>query len=357
VIDTSEEDAPSSAPTQASEGGEVVMAFAAAGTTTTPEEDLEDFEGRKAPLWYLAGWIGLTGTLGCYARLATDEIFERALGDFTEQGSPILRGSTLSNIMGCIVLGMVETVHLRHPMPPVLFASLTTGFCGAYTTFSGWEVQLSSGYPKQDFGSWFADFLAHVSGMGMFAIAHLLGLDYGDDWMRFAGLHRFREAKKSANVWAVFTPRQLQYLELSLAVFLIALPALLLALDSESLTRREWYMAGLFSPLGAILRFLLARFANERWLWGRFRFGTWIANISGTALLAALGGLNPTDYWGILVLSGFRTGFISSFTTMSTFTGEIVKLRHTFGPSPSWLYAIFTVVPAQLIASIIGPWT
>lgn len=95
--------------------------------------------------------VGLGGSLGALARYAT----ALAMTRYTVGAFPL--GTFVANLLGCLLFGVLRGVMERHAIPPVLAGALTTGFLGAYTTFSTFSfetmalvreghVRLASGY-------------------------------------------------------------------------------------------------------------------------------------------------------------------------------------------------------------------
>ncbi|MDO9485850.1 MAG: CrcB family protein [Actinomycetota bacterium] len=79
----------------------------------------------------MLGWVALGASIGAPARFLVDRAVTRASLD-----SPIPIGLLVVNVLGSALLGVV--VGLENS---TLLVLLGTGFCGAFTTFSGfaWE--------------------------------------------------------------------------------------------------------------------------------------------------------------------------------------------------------------------------
>ena len=74
--------------------------------------------------------VAAAGGLGAVARLVVDG----ALRSWLRIGYPI--GTTIINVTGSFLLGLVTGLALAHGLSPEWRAVLGTGFLGGYTTFS-----------------------------------------------------------------------------------------------------------------------------------------------------------------------------------------------------------------------------
>ena len=74
--------------------------------------------------------VAAAGGVGAVARLVVDG----ALRSWLRIGFPI--GTTIINVTGSFLLGLVTGLALAHGLPPEWRAVLGTGFLGGYTTFS-----------------------------------------------------------------------------------------------------------------------------------------------------------------------------------------------------------------------------
>ncbi|MGN7799977.1 fluoride efflux transporter CrcB [Leifsonia sp. 22587] len=74
--------------------------------------------------------VAAAGGVGAVARL----LFDGALRSWLRTGYPI--GTTIINVTGSFLLGLVTGLALAHGLPPEWRAVLGTGFLGGYTTFS-----------------------------------------------------------------------------------------------------------------------------------------------------------------------------------------------------------------------------
>lgn len=77
-------------------------------------------------------WVGLAGALGAISRYVLSLLMAMAAP------SPFPLGTLVVNLTGSFLLGFAVG-HLRVPEPWRI--PVTTGFLGAYTTFSTWTVE------------------------------------------------------------------------------------------------------------------------------------------------------------------------------------------------------------------------
>lgn len=93
-----------------------------------------------------------------------------------------------------------------------------------------------------------------------------------------------------------------------------------------------WVLAGLGGGLGSLLRYLLARWAGQRFA-GAFPWGTLTANCIGALLLGALAGYGPPEMWSVLL----GTGVMGGLTTFSTWMLETVRLFEEGEHRAAWI--------------------
>lgn len=74
--------------------------------------------------------VGLAGGVGAVARLVLDGLLRARV----RLAFPL--GTTVINVTGSFLLGLVTGLALAHGLPPEWRAVLGTGFLGGYTTFS-----------------------------------------------------------------------------------------------------------------------------------------------------------------------------------------------------------------------------
>jgi len=103
--------------------------------------------------------VAAAGGVGAVARL----VFDGALRSWLRVGYPI--GTTIINVTGSFLLGLVTGLALAHGLPPEWRAVLGTGFLGGYTTFSTASYETVRLAQQRRYRA------ALVNGVGMLALA------------------------------------------------------------------------------------------------------------------------------------------------------------------------------------------
>ncbi|KAG5192157.1 CrcB-like protein-domain-containing protein [Tribonema minus] len=306
------------------------------------------------------------------------------------------------NCMGSMILGLLVAATSTIPKEGgalVLLTGLTTGFCGAYTTFSAWALQtddlvvanpdeVAEGDPQPQV----TGIIYICGGLACFIVVHRMGMDLGGvltglvergaphvKQVSAAAAHRARVKQGSAAAvhggtaarcagWAGGEARSLaacsrvwRALAITNAALLaaaVAALALALGLDDASWMRRRWWLSALFAVPGALLRFALARWLNA-FRGGLFPLGTFAANMLGT-ICSALIAHAYSDYgtdWRDTACRAFAVGFCASLTTMSTLVNELAAIRADFGARHGLVYIGSSVILAEVLAGVIdGRW-
>ncbi|WP_374008809.1 fluoride efflux transporter CrcB [Leifsonia sp. LS-T14] len=103
--------------------------------------------------------VAAAGGVGAVARL----VFDGALRSWLRVGYPI--GTTIINVTGSFLLGLVTGLALAHGLPAEWRAVLGTGFLGGYTTFSTASYETVRLAQQRRYRA------ALVNGIGMLALA------------------------------------------------------------------------------------------------------------------------------------------------------------------------------------------
>jgi len=79
------------------------------------------------------------GALGALARYATGQWFNT--GALAAPGMGLPLSTLVVNVVGSFLLGLITTVGARGHLSPAVRTALGTGFVGAFTTFSTFELE------------------------------------------------------------------------------------------------------------------------------------------------------------------------------------------------------------------------
>ena len=113
--------------------------------------------------------FAILGALGRYGCSFLPQIFN------------IPMGTVLVNLLGSFLLGFLTAFCVAHPLPPSVKTGLSTGFLGAFTTFSTFSVENATLIQDQ------ATFTAGLNMIGQVVggvACALLGLHLGARWFQ-----------------------------------------------------------------------------------------------------------------------------------------------------------------------------
>lgn len=227
-----------------------------------------------------------------------------------------------------------------------------SGFCGSFTTFSGWQVQAAQTFLRNHI---FVAFLNLLIGVCSFYGSLRSGRHFGS-FLQFIVTHYIapepqigdgagseQTARGSSPVWQ--SCRNIVLACLGYAMWLLF--GLLFVFAQRS---RMWSGPSVFAPLGALLRWYVSRWNAN---WPNFKLYTFLVNVIGTFIyavllvcqlkFATLHGRNILD----IVLSALMSGFCGCLTTVSTFVLELRYSPHTYR---TYLYCFTSLLAAQSFA-------
>lgn len=221
-------------------------------------------------------------------------------------------------------------------------APLATGFCGCLTSFSSWQLDLTNKWfsnqvsqIKYNFDLWLVKKAG--SGIALFYFelsSFLCAFLFGKTLISFC-------KSRSAT----------SHVPLSYQLFLILIIGIVLTCGAIiGFAVVEDYgslFAILFTPIGALIRFYFSRLNNWR---SKFPLGTFIVNVTGSALIEVFYGIEtyrtPTSAAQMGALVGAQTGFCGSLTTVSTLANELMNNKNP----AEWriFYFLISVFVSQL---------
>ncbi|KJR89604.1 uncharacterized protein SPSK_06228 [Sporothrix schenckii 1099-18] len=242
---------------------------------------------------------------------------------------------------------------IKRSKPIPLYVGLATGFCGSFTSFSSFMLEvfeaLANTLPAPRYHPGDSDDSAQVAsrsvGYDIMAPLAVLFLTVGmclsalklGAHLAIAGKHIARRVGPTS--WARTHTTTLLRIADNAVVLLACgswLAAVLLTVFQPGPAkanhwRTDVLFALVFAPLGCLLRFYLSLKLNGTF--ATFPLGTFAANILGTAVLAMAWDLQhasavaATRLVGCQVLQGIMDGFCGCLTTVSTWMAELSGLR------------------------------
>lgn len=310
------------------------------------------------------------------------------LGNYARQGLEYLtnyepsyvRPTTVlwANCGGCIMMGLCQDLRelfFYANEYHVLFLSITTGFCGSFSSFSTMIIEMftysasltneniatGSRLPNRAYG--IMEFLSvMIVHLGVSLSGLLLGRKLGKEVLipyfisrptkTEVSLTDNEPTEPSDNSGEViektdsyvepeyYTPRWCVYILFGLDLFLtyMSIPILVMIIILTAFygnySRGVWTLPVLFGIPGSFLRYYLSKWFNNRKSLSMFPVGTFIANISATLILSILimvqrGQKNGQTHERIInnkntchIVQALGSGFCGSLSTVSTFINE-----------------------------------
>lgn len=284
----------------------------------------------------------------------------------------------LANIFGCFIMGLAKHVEDYELLSVSKHAAtgLTTGFCGACTTFATWLSVVGVQYVR---GAVLNPTLNILINLSLALVSYHVGYHSGFLLQRALPpnvLPSYRQSIvqdrvlkrlecQNATTWSQLEPvvvsaqqsisRYTSLIETlrhqkddvqthSYMIFaggvVIGLVFLLLACFDPQTERRRVWAALVCAPAGAASRFFLSQYnrCNKT-----FPVFTLLVNVVASAADSII---LATDEDGIWIHGGIMTGYLGSLSTVSTFIHEIVSLnrtRYMYG----YRYALVSVATAS----------
>ncbi|KAK6333305.1 hypothetical protein TWF718_011122 [Orbilia javanica] len=302
-------------------------------------------------------WLIFFSIWGALARIGLSTLT-------TYPGSPIA-GVIWANFAGCFVMGfMAEEIRFfAVPATPVsngrpngneeelklateinhwsndkkgipLYVGITTGFCGSLTSFSTWM--------RDSFWAMSNTHPAHPRYRG-YNVEALLAQIIATVALSVCGL-------KSGAHFALFLRPFIPTVPTSFRphldiVGMILGPACWIGVVMMAIFIPKWrgivLFAGVFAPLGTLLRFLASKRLNP--LLPSFPLGTFSVNVSGSmidAVFILLQSYSGVSFVGCEILQGLEDGLCGCLTTVSTWVVEVTTLRR----SHAYRYGVASVL-------------
>lgn len=277
----------------------------------------------------------------------------------TYKPSYISAGTVLwSNCGGCILMGLFQAMNAETGWftdYPNLFAAVTTGFCGSFSSFSTMMIEVfeysssltpsnlknHTKLPNRAYGimEWLSVVIIEIS-------VSMCGLIFG----RFLGTEIvikaatieeeiFDEENKSIKKRPhpmVDKVMKFVYITTIVAAVPLIILIVILAAYYDNYSRSKWTLPALFGIFGAYGRLYISKWFNP--LNKNFYYGTFICNVTATLLsgiftIVLRGKLHHDNPLPIIhtknacrVVTALMGGLCGSLSTMSTFSNEAYKL-------------------------------
>ncbi|CEP02907.1 Fluoride ion transporter CrcB [Plasmodiophora brassicae] len=237
------------------------------------------------------------------------------VGVFVRCTLPNVDGMSFSQLLFCNALGsfiMGMAVASRNSLEPRAYTVLTTGFCGALTTFSSWQQYASvEGVVQRNVG---VAFVAVLVGMAVWISVFAVG-----------------KHTQGLGLWFVLAATAV--VAVCLAVFM-------------PLTK-EAYIGVALGPVGGLPRYMFGLYLNEG-IHGRcgtrFPFGTLLSNTLACAIVGVTLLITRNPKSSVIV------GVAGALSTVSTFIAEIDGLHDV--RRVQYAYAIASFILAQLLLGV-----
>ena len=234
-----------------------------------------------------------------------------------------------------------------------LYIGLTTGFCGSFTTFSEFILNvfsaLSNKLPSptatattdRNGGDSFMAAVGVIittvclSLSGAIAGAHLaISLDGATPPLPYAFMKKYLDRLVVLLGWGSWVGA-----------------GLLCLFPPYDVWRGRMAFALAFAPFGALARFYLALWLNGKSV--SFPIGTFVANVFASALLASAWDMSHAAVGGVIgcqVLQGIQEGFCGCLSTVSTWVIELTSLERRH----SYIYGSLSVLISLAVIVIIA---
>ncbi|KAK9708663.1 hypothetical protein K7432_009509 [Basidiobolus ranarum] len=293
-------------------------------------------------LFSLSGLLVFTSAIGVLIRIGLGLAFKY-------KGQPVF-GLIYAQIVGCMFMGAAiarRSTISNYYIP--LYTAITTGLCGSITTFSSWNLELFEAFANYGrvYDHGVDNFLSGLSviiiTLGMSVVSLLFGkyicqVIFGEE-------PEDAETPKAVRVYAINQLSNKDYIGIGLGVITLVV---FIVIPSTIENKRAITFAALFAPLGTFLRWQLSPLNAKR---PGFPIGTFLANMIGTAVLAALNLIahEVSNATSCQIIAGMADGFCGCLTTISTFTNELISLPKR----KALLYGFISILLGQCFMVVI----
>ncbi|CAB4254725.1 similar to Saccharomyces cerevisiae YOR390W Putative protein of unknown function [Maudiozyma barnettii] len=299
----------------------------------------------------------------------------------TYSPSYISSGTVLwSNCGGCLLMGLFQVMNAETGWftdYPNLFAAVTTGFCGSFSSFSTMMIEVfeysssqtasnlknHTKLPNRAYGimEWLSVVITHISiSMCGYIFGRYLGTEIV---IKVATIEEEIFDKENRTIRKRPHPMVNKIMKtVYVASIVAAVPLIILivvlAAYYDNYSRGKWTLPPLFGIFGAYGRLYVSKWLNPRS--NNFFYGTFACNVFSTLVLSVLtmvirGKLHRDNPLPIVhtknacrVITAFMSGFCGSLSTLSTFANEAYKL-----PLPrTIIYYLSTIILSYVLVVV-----
>lgn len=255
------------------------------------------------------------------------------------------------NAIGSFVMGFFVNFWPGEAEFPFLYRGLCAGFCGCFTTMSGWILNIVNSASVAGGAE------ELISGLLMPVMFYFFGADIG----RLCGRNWKSTSQKFGILSSPRVHKVADTVILVLAVSAaIATPVTLYCIlhyhraPGEKLGKMssDDLRNAVFAPVGAVPRFLLCLVFNNQPQYKNFPLGTLVSNVLGVliAMLMYRGLYNATpSQWGY---EAALTGICGALSTVSSFVSEVVEFYRRGNIQMAYTYLALTLAVTLTIAGI-----
>ena len=247
-----------------------------------------------------------------------------------------LMGTVWPNFTGCFMIGFAPAFS-----GDILMPMLGTGLSASITSFSDVITGIFN-FSTTRTSSWADDGYAVPLFMARILVelcccfgAYLAGSHLGEVWEQYIQPSKLSLANE----------RKIRQLCGALGVAAWAVCIVTTATTKDK--NRVWALYGVFAPLGLWCRYFISKLNGKGW----FKTGTFLTNILATLISCVLELCNQLPNLTSLqyvIITGLKTGFSGTLSTMATFVKEAMHMPKRYG----YVYGV-TLFAGYILAFVI----
>jgi fluoride ion exporter CrcB/FEX len=289
-------------------------------------------------------WVAIFSILGTAGRIGLKGINYNGM---------VVPPLVWAQFFGCMVVGILQhdnTFFRRKSngkrVNRPLHLGISVGFCGSLTSFSSWVFDIFFALAEPPTANYGYNLISAASQLIVTFGFSFVGYYFGN---HISLLLDATAAKKEYLTLPKMTAPLVAWVAILLAILCVLGTALIVAFLNSDNFRGNYGFALIFSPFGAVFRFLLTKINP---LYGldkkEFPLGTFFANIIGSLVfgIAYLVQFYSPSYLPCQVLNGVTQGFCGALSTVSSFIRELAEMKSRYH---AYLYGSLIVVLGVLV--------